>query len=969
MAERLLAEMDVAERVGQLFIVTFPGDTAPYSGEIADLIVNYRVGGVVLLDKNNNITGYDNPANAPIQVTELINDLQKLAIEGGYTAVSETSPTPESQPTLDPTALTPTITPTPTPPNVPIPLFVAINHEGDGNPFTHIRHGLTEVPNNMTVGATWQPTHAQNVGEWVGRDLSLMGINMLFGPSLDVLENPQPANPGDLGVRTFGGDPYWVGLMGQSYTTGVHLGSNNRVAVVAKHFPGLGSSDRSVNDEVPTVRKSLEQLKQIELAPFFSVTGNATRPESAVDALFVTHIRYQGFQGNIRATTVPVSFDPQALTTLMGLDAFAPWRDRGGVLVSDALGLRSVEHFYDDTEQEFPHRRVAKDAFLAGNDILYLGDFALGEGNHEAELANIKDTLLWFQEKYVTDQSFQQLVDESVLRILRLKLGLYGEDFSLDNATQDPQRIAEVIDSENVGIYDLAQTAVTLISPSPAELTERIASPPGIDDKIVIFTDVRQARQCPTCEPEPVISETAIEERILALYGPSASSQVLPEQIDSFSFTDLDAFLNSGPGPIVPPTVPITPTVESGIDNILPGDEGTPTPIPTPTPPPEYWVQEGLNGVTWIIFALQDVEESSALNDFLALRTDIVRNAKVIVFAYNAPYFLDTTEISKLTAYYGIYSKTKPAIDASVRALFQELPLNGSLPVSVDGIGYDLFAQTQPHPNQVIDLFIVNRNGEIQAPPGNEPLNVSVGDTLRLQTGVILDNNGNHVPDGTVVEFIQQDRIQGLVNIVAEQPTTKGIANLDFVLEARTGQFRITVKAGEANQSTEVNIAIEEEEAQIIIITPTPAPTATPTPTSTPSPTPSPTPVPSPTSTPIPIPTPVPPPEEPGVRILLSQFEMLLAMFTGLIMVAGLALFSSHRRQKNLSQQIGAILWSLAGALIIYNYYTLGLPGTAVLQDLNSWAGIITTLIGGFIGFSLYQLRWRQSNRAREKPT
>ena len=88
---------------------------------------------------------------------------------------------------------------------------------------------------------------------------------------------------------------------------------------VAKHFPGRGSADRPSGDEVATVRKSLEQLKQIELAPFFAVTGNSSDAADRADGLLVSHIRYQGFQGNIRATTKPVSFDQQALTQILAL--------------------------------------------------------------------------------------------------------------------------------------------------------------------------------------------------------------------------------------------------------------------------------------------------------------------------------------------------------------------------------------------------------------------------------------------------------------------------------------------------------------------------------------------------------------------------------------------------------------------------------------------------------------------------
>ena len=61
---------------------------------------------------------------------------------------------------------------------------------------------------------------------------------MLLGPSLDVLEEPNPESTGDLGIRTFGGDPFWVGRMGQMYITGVHSGSGGNIAVIAKHFLG-----------------------------------------------------------------------------------------------------------------------------------------------------------------------------------------------------------------------------------------------------------------------------------------------------------------------------------------------------------------------------------------------------------------------------------------------------------------------------------------------------------------------------------------------------------------------------------------------------------------------------------------------------------------------------------------------------------------------------------------------------------
>lgn len=945
-AQDLLLQMSVEERVGQVFLATFQGSETDAQSQIADLILNYKIGGVVLLAENDNIPG---PENTPQQVARLNNELQQIALLG--------RPLPDSaigddqvDDTLPPTA-------TPVPAGSSIPLFIALNQEGDGYPYTTILNGLTDVPSSMAIGATWRPPFAQITGAVVGRELAAIGANLLLGPSLDVLEDPSPFSGSDLGVRTFGGDPYWVGLMGQAYTAGVHEGSNGRLAVVAKHFPGYGSSDRPLNEEVATVRKSLEQLKQIELAPFFAVTGSASASGATVDALLSSHIRYQGFQGNIRDTTAPVSFDPQALTSLMQLPEFTTWRQNGGLIISDALGVRAVQRFYDDREQEFPHRQIAKDAFLAGNDLLYLGNFAVADAASETQLANVKDTIVWFQEKYRTDQSFQQRLDTAVLRILQLKLRLYSDDFSLNNVLVDLNQLDGILDAGDAAIFDLAQAAVTLISPSPAELVERLPRPPALGDNITIFTNVRDAQQCATCPLQPLIGLDSLEQRILALYGPSASGQVQDNQIQSFSFADLTEFLAAGPGPIPLPTVPVSPTVTPD-----PLSSPTPGPAPTipftPTPPAANRVQTALDGTEWIIFAMLDVDPSQPYSDavrmFLAQRPDIARSARVIVFAFNAPYYLDTTEISKLSAYYGVYSKVDTFIDAAVRALFQELPLEGAPPVDIPAISYDLFTVTQPNPNQIIDLYIAE-DGQAELPPEGDPLELSAGDILRLQTGTIIDLNGNPVPDGTVVQFIRQNLVNGFVDVIAERPTTNGVAQIDYVLERRSGQFRISVTAAPARGSQVIDINTGEN-VTVIQITVTPAPTEFPTL----SPTPTATATPSPTPTRIPPPaTAVPPndPIEPALQIPLASVRMLLGLVGGLAGIVGIWLAIGRHDQMSLSEKIRILFWGLVGSLLLYNYFVLGLPGAAVLLPLQGWAALLTTVVGGLAGLGAYWVR------------
>ena len=278
--EEILANMTTADKVGQLFLVTFQGNRTDAQSAIARLVQLHRVGGVILSPENENFT---NDLSTSEEVLSVTTALQELAFSESspftVTATVSVTPTNVITDTETPTATgvltiptTITVTELITLPAQGLPLFLAAYQEGDGYPYTALRGDFTELPSNMAVGATWDEGNAESVGWIVGHELEAVGINLLLGPSLDVLNNPRPGQGGDLGVRVFGGDPYWVGRMGQTYIRGVHEGSNGRVATVAKHLPGLGGSDRSLEEEIATVDKSLQDLRLIELPPFFAVT-------------------------------------------------------------------------------------------------------------------------------------------------------------------------------------------------------------------------------------------------------------------------------------------------------------------------------------------------------------------------------------------------------------------------------------------------------------------------------------------------------------------------------------------------------------------------------------------------------------------------------------------------------------------------------------------------------------------------
>ena len=139
----ILKGMSVNQKVGQLFMVSFPGTDAGITSDIADLIINYRVGGIQVLAANQNIV---NGIDGTRQLAELTNRLQALS---GITQ----------------TALLVGATPTSTvattvhelPANMDyIPLFIATFQEGDGAPYSNITQGVTQSPSELAIGATWR---------------------------------------------------------------------------------------------------------------------------------------------------------------------------------------------------------------------------------------------------------------------------------------------------------------------------------------------------------------------------------------------------------------------------------------------------------------------------------------------------------------------------------------------------------------------------------------------------------------------------------------------------------------------------------------------------------------------------------------------------------------------------------------------------------------------------------------------
>lgn len=867
--QAVLNSMTPEELVGQLFLVTFNGTDTSSASQVYDLISRFHVGGVVLLRQNDNFTD-----DSVVQTNDLINALQRLE----WKASVNPEPDPVTREVTN---------------SVYVPLFVGVTQEGNGYPTDQILGGLTPLPSEMAIGATWNADFAKRVGEVRGSELSALGFNLFMGPSLDVLETPAAAG-GDLGARVFGGDPFWVGEMGSAYIAGLHGGSQNKLLVIAKHFPGVGGSDRLPEEEVSTVRKSIEQLKQIEFVPFDKVTGNAVSDESTADGLLVSHIRYQGFQGNIRATTRPISFDPQALKQILALPQFADWYSNGGLVISDDLGTRAVSDFYVSGGGPFIARNAARDAFLAGNDLLYLGNISSND-TPDSYTTTIR-IIEFFAQKYREDSAFAKRVDESVARILAAKMSLYGK-FAIPNVLTSPNQLGEIGKATEI-TFDVARNSATLISPDLQDLTSVMPLPPQADEHMVFITDTVSVKQCALCVDQSPLATDALQQAVLQLYGPQSGNQTVNFRLSSYSLQNLQSLLDNFDVPAV---------------------------------------EDDLSRADWVIISLADASQGqpALISRFLRERPDLLRDKRIVLFSFGAPYYFDTTTISKFTAYYALYSKQSQFVDIAARLLFQELTPVGASPVSIPGIGYDLISTLAPAPEQIIPLFldleIVQENPDDLSTP--EPTQIplfQIGDTIAIRTGVIMDNNGHPVPDGTPVQFsmVLTGEGGGILQQV-DSVTTQGVARAAFGL-VNPGLLEIHVVSEPAVISNIVQLDVSQSGAVAVTVV---VPELTQSTEATPEP---------------------PIVEVVEGYISVDGYPRFPAWFVSMLFI-GFSIWLVYVAGSRITDRRSSIRWVLGialGGLAAYNYLSFGLFGITTWLVASGISGVIAFIfLGESIGF------------------
>lgn len=223
-----------------------------------------------------------------------------------------------------------------------IPPIIAVDYEG-GSVHIPLTLGLLDLPSNMMLGAADDENNTASLFYLAGRELKRAGVDMTFGPVLDVNTNPE--NP-IIGIRSIGSDPARVARVGGAIMSGFRAAG---IMTVMKHFPGHGAAGRDSHKVLPTIGLDREELERDHIAPFRASAA-------AAPAAMTAHIIYPALD-----PSAPATLSSAVIRGLLREDL-----DFSGAVLTDSLDMKAITSF-----RSVP--RAAVLALKAGADLLLIG--------------------------------------------------------------------------------------------------------------------------------------------------------------------------------------------------------------------------------------------------------------------------------------------------------------------------------------------------------------------------------------------------------------------------------------------------------------------------------------------------------------------------------------------------------------------------------------------------------------------
>lgn len=253
-------------------------------------------------------------------------------------------------------------------------------------------HGFRTVfPIPLAVGCTWDMDLAKRSAEIAAKEAALSGTNVTFSPMVDLVRDPRWGRV----IESTGEDPYLNGLFAVAFVKGYqgNMTDEYNIAACVKHFAGYGAVE--AGREYNTVDMSERTLREYHLPSYKAAV------EAGVELVMTSFNTINGI--------------PATGNSYLMRDILRKELGFKGIVISDWAAVQEL----------IPHgiakdgKEAAKKAIEAGVDI-------------EMMTSNYVNNLRELIEK---EEIKEELLDEAVLRILRLKdkLGLFENPYRSAN--------------------------------------------------------------------------------------------------------------------------------------------------------------------------------------------------------------------------------------------------------------------------------------------------------------------------------------------------------------------------------------------------------------------------------------------------------------------------------------------------------------------------------------------------------
>jgi len=224
--------------------------------------------------------------------------------------------------------------------------FIAVDQEGGRVQRLTKWTGHKHYPSAQKMGrdGALTPEEARRIYGEMAKELAGAGINVNFGPVVDLSINPWNAVIARR-KRSYGADPETVTSLARSFIA-AHREAN--VVTAAKHFPGHGSSWSDSHKTLPDISRS---WRESELQPYVALSH-----DGLLDMVMVGHLYHPRFSDGEK---LPSSLSANAIRALRA----GGYIGYQGVVVSDDMEMGAVRERYSIED------RVIR-ALDAGVDLL-----------------------------------------------------------------------------------------------------------------------------------------------------------------------------------------------------------------------------------------------------------------------------------------------------------------------------------------------------------------------------------------------------------------------------------------------------------------------------------------------------------------------------------------------------------------------------------------------------------------------